>query len=155
MSTVWCSAIAAVSASREAGCDDNRVTNGPNVTTRNRASSQADLARRVTRSKLTDLAELPFHFVDLVAQAGGLLEAQVARRLVHLVGEGLDQPPQLVARQIEPVDACGRSTPASPPPAARGRVVAVGTRTDHLQDVGDLLAHRLRVDAVGRVVRDL
>src|SRR5689334_8680659 len=148
MSTVWCSAIAAVSASRDAGCDDSAGTNGPNVTTRNSASSQAERARRerrrVTCPKLTDLAELPFHFVDLVAQASGLFEPEVARGFVHLVGEALDEPAQLVAREVEPVGARRGATASSPPAPAR-RALVVAARADHLEDVGDLLADGLRV----------
>ena len=66
-------------------------------------------------ASLSDLAELPLQLVDLVAEAGRLLEPQVARRVLHLVGEALDQPGQLVAWQVEPIGARGTA------PAHRGR----------------------------------
>ena len=109
MSIVWCSAIAAVSAMRDAGCDDSVGTSGPNATTRNSASNQADRARRDTfrhgqfteETVLPDLAQLALHLVDLVAQARRFLEAEIAGRVLHLVGEALDEPRHLVARHVE------------------------------------------------------
>ena len=43
--------------------------------------------------------------MDLVAQARGLLESEVTGRVLHLVGEALDETPQLVAGQIEAIGA--------------------------------------------------
>ena len=64
-------------------------------------------SRRTTaaadRRWLADLAQLPLQLVDLVAEARRFLEPEVARRVLHLVGEALDEPRQLVARQIEAV----------------------------------------------------
>src|SRR3954453_7681030 len=162
MSTVWCSVSAAVSASRDAGCDVTGATNGPNATSRNKASNQAVRARRdmlrhghlTGKTVLPDFAQLAFHLVDLVAQARRLFEAQIAGRVVHLVGEALDEPAQLVAREIEVIGA-GRARLA-PAPAATATALVVlfaGAHPDHLEDVGDLLAHGLRIDVVLCVVR--
>src|SRR6516225_4849269 len=62
-----------------------------------------ETGRDVRTSRLADLAELAFQLVDLVAQACGLLEAQVAGGVLHLVGEVLDEARQLVARQVEAI----------------------------------------------------
>ena len=97
--------------------------------------------------------------MDLVAQARGFLEPQIAGRVVHLVGEALDQPPELVTRKIEAISLGRRARPAptaaAPSGATAARFVVVGAHADHLEDVGDLLAHRLRIDAVFEVVCDL
>src|SRR5882724_11417472 len=49
--------------------------------------------------RLPDRAQLPLEVLDLVAQAGGVLEAEVGRGLVHLLLEGADEADQLVARE--------------------------------------------------------
>src|SRR5439155_6430951 len=96
-------------------------------------------ATGVAAGGLANLAELPLHLVDLVAEPGGLLEPQVARGLVHLVGEALNEPAQLIPRQVEPVGLRrARAAAASPPPAACGRVLVVAAGADHLVDVGVL-----------------
>src|SRR2546423_1252752 len=97
-----------------------RAPAGPPEPIRNRGRARGPF--------LADLAQLPLHLVDLVAEAGGLLEAQVAGGFVHLVGEALDEPAQLVARQVEPVGLRGARTPAAspPPPARRALGVAAG-----------------------------
>src|SRR3954470_21899862 len=41
------------------------------------------------------VAQLAAQLVDLVAQPGRVLEAQIGRRFVHLLFERLDQPPEL------------------------------------------------------------
>ena len=51
----------------------------------------------------TDLSQLALELVDLVAQARRFFETQVARRVLHLVGEALDETAELVARQVEPL----------------------------------------------------
>src|SRR5450631_2775131 len=60
----------------------------------------------------TDLSELSLELVDLVAQARGLLEPEIARGVLHLVGQALDEPAELVAREVEPL--CDRRAPARP-----------------------------------------
>ena len=52
--------------------------------------------------------------VDLAAQPGRLLEPQVARGVLHLVGEVLYQATELVAREIQRV-AHRRAAPPAPP----------------------------------------
>src|SRR5207244_6067584 len=106
---------------------------------------------------LTDLAQLSLHLVDLVAQACGFLETQIARGVVHLVGQALNEPPELVAREIQHIGArrgLPRATSAPAAPSAlRGAIIRA--RADHLENVGDLLADRLRIDVVIDVVREL
>src|SRR6266536_2592763 len=99
---------------------------------------------------------------DLVAEPGRVLEAQVLGGLVHLLLERGDEPHQVVL--WHPADR--RLPPAAPAAAARrGRGAALARAAarrralllaaQRLDDVGDPLAHRLRVDAVGLVVLDL
>ena len=89
--------------------------------------------RERSRAQLTSRSSR-FELVHLVAQARGLFEAQIARGLVHLVGEALDQPAELVAREVETVGARRgrrdrprprprpRSSPSSSP--ARARIIS-------------------------------
>src|SRR5256714_13632730 len=57
--------------------------------------------------RLTGLAEFTLQVVDLVAKAGGVLEAQLRRRLVHLLLQGLDEPPELVVGHLQHLLAPG------------------------------------------------
>src|SRR5438105_5104081 len=121
------------------------------------ATRSAEDCRTPVRAS-TDLAKLSLELVNLVAQARGLLEAQIAGGVLHLVGEALDETPKLVAGQVEPFRHGRPAASAATPPAAatrRGRAVAVVAHADHLEDVGDLLTHGLRVDAVLLVVCEL
>ena len=70
-----------------------------------------------------DLLELPLQVVDLVAQPGRVLEAQVGGGLVHLLLERLDQARQLVVRELGEVaaDLVARARPAAP--AGHGRLL--------------------------------
>src|SRR4051794_24004341 len=70
----------------------------------------------VRRSR--DLAQLAFELVDLVTQAGGFFEAKVARRVLHLVGQALDQAPELVLREVDPVGNRSAGPSAASPPTA-------------------------------------
>ena len=62
---------------------------------------------------------------------------------------------QLVAREIEAVGGGRPCAAAAAPTSRRGPALVALAQADHLEDVGDLLAHRLRVDAVLLVVREL
>src|SRR5437588_5714927 len=96
--------------------------------------------------KLTGLAQLALQVVDLVAQAGGVLEAQVGGRLVHLLLQGLDEPAELLVGHLQDLLAPGRLPGRLPaPPLGRHRSPLVGPAPDHLQDVGHLLPDRLGV----------
>src|SRR5437588_5553833 len=98
--------------------------------------------------RLTGLAQLALQVADLVAQAGGVLEAQLGGRLVHLLLQGLDEPAELVVGHLQQLLPAGRLPGGlAAPPLGRHRRL-VGTAPDHLEDVGHLLADRLRVDAV-------
>src|SRR5262249_18003797 len=106
----------------------------------------------VPRRSLADLAQLPLELGDLVPQARRLLEAEVLGGVVHLVLESLDELADVVGRHTLEIEHRRplRGAPAGPP--------ATTTRTDivffsfarphHLEDVDDLLADRLWVDAV-------
>ena len=117
------------SAMRDAGCDVSGATSGPNARDeeqreqpRGTLSPTGQRAGRRPihlRETLPDLAQLAFHLVDLVAEARRLLETQIACRVVHLVGEALDQAAQLVAREIEPI-ACAPRSSGRDPARARG-----------------------------------
>src|SRR5207249_1246005 len=135
------------------------------TTSRSRGSSMLTFLRLCSRAprtmrvsdmrawKLTGFPEFALQVVDLVAQSGGVLEAQVGGGLVHLLLQRLDEPAELLVGHLEDLLAPG-VLPGSHPAAAlgrhRGRIV--GAAPDHLQDVGDLLADRLRVDPVLFVV---
>src|SRR5262249_36801801 len=105
------------------------------------------------------LAQLPFELGDLVAQAGGLLEAEVLRRVVHLVLQGLDELADVVGRHTFQVEHGRplRGPPTAAPAATAGThlVLFSFTGAHHLEDVDDLLADRLRVDAVSGVELEL
>src|SRR5882672_1855780 len=51
--------------------------------------------------RLTGLAEFALQVVDLVPEAGGVLEAELGGGLMHLLLQGLDEPPQLVVGQLQ------------------------------------------------------
>ena len=90
------------------------------------------------------VAQLAAELLDLVAQPGRVLEPEVFRGLVHLVlearGSGARAPR---AAAPPPSSASAGACPA------RGAARVAGHRQ---QDVGDLLADRLRVDPVLPVV---
>src|SRR3954471_20279622 len=93
--------------------------------------------------RLTGFPEFALQVVDLVAQAGGVLEAQVGGRLVHLLLQGLDEPAELVVGHLQDLLATGVLPGCHPAPPLGRQWGLVGTAPDHLQDVGDLLADRL------------
>src|SRR5947209_17550331 len=70
--------------------------------------------------RLTGFPELALQVVDLVAQAGGVLEAQVGGRLVHLLLQGLDEPAELLVGHLQDLLAAG-VLPGGHPAAALGR----------------------------------
>src|SRR4030081_3916155 len=118
--------------------------------------------RRRSRGASGGLAQLASQPPDLLPEAGGRLEAQVLGGLVHLLLQGLHETTEVVGRQVVEIEdrgAGGRglsTTPSSPAPSARrGAVALTATGPDHVEDVGDLLAHRLRVDPVLEVVLEL
>src|SRR5919106_2641543 len=51
--------------------------------------------------RLTGFAQFALQVVDLVAEAGGVLEAQVGGGLVHLLLQGLDEPAELVVGHLQ------------------------------------------------------
>src|SRR4051812_16123256 len=137
-------------------------------TTRN--SSASGTRTRTGRRRTTDetvtsgggangsagVAQLAAQLVDLVSQAGGVLEPQVGRGLVHLFFERLDEPAQLVRGEVAelvaaPLVALALHAAAAVASRRRSLAVAVGPQVG--EDVGDGLADRLRIDAVLRVVR--
>src|SRR6476619_543003 len=103
---------------RDAGCAVSSETSGPSATIASSTSANSTLqalAQRRSRSAhfprirpllgvsdtgdhepLAHFSQLPFQLVDLVPQPGSGFELQVARGVLHLVGEVLDQPRQLV-----------------------------------------------------------
>src|SRR6266851_3685136 len=93
--------------------------------------------------------QLALEVVDLVAEPGGVLEAEVDGRLVHLLLEGLDEPGQLLLGQLGEVAADLVPGPRPPVPARPGRRLV---RPEMGQDVGDRLADGLGIDAVLQVV---
>src|SRR4051794_36056930 len=103
-------------------------------------------SRRVT-DRSDGGAELALELGDLVAQARRLLEPEVGGGIVHLVLQGLDETTQVVGRHVGEVEHRGAlrlTTPTTPAsPALRRLTVAAA---QHLEDVGDLLAHGLGVD---------
>src|SRR4051812_710852 len=111
--------------------------------------------RRVT-GRSDGGAELALELGDLVTQARRLLEPEVGGGVVHLVLQGLDQAAEIVGRHVGEVEhrrALRLTTPPSPaPPALRRLTVAAA---QHLEDVGDLLAHGLGIDPVLLVVLEL
>src|ERR1700738_4393202 len=91
------------------------------------------------------LFELAFQVVDLVPQAGGVLEAEFGGGFVHFLFEGSDEPAQLVLGQLGQI-AADPVAPAVAPVLARDRSALLAPQ--RRQDVGDRLADRLGVDAV-------
>src|SRR4051794_3403266 len=109
-----------------------------------------------SRVMSASVAQLAPQFVDLVSEAGGVLEPEVGRGLVHLFFEGLDEPAQLVRGEVAelvaaPLVALALHAAAAVASRRRSLAVAVGPQVG--EDVGDGLADRLRIDAVLRVVR--
>src|ERR1700674_2766082 len=103
-----------------------------------------------------DGAQLAAQLGDLVAQPRRLLEPELLGGLVHLLLEALDEPAELLGWDPGEVEHRGAGGGPSPPPAPRrGGVVADVAGPDHLEDVGDLLADGLGVDAVLPVVDEL
>src|SRR5581483_11585400 len=101
---------------------------------------------------------------DLVPQPRGQLELQVTRRVEHLIGELLDEIGELGAGHVAGV-AAGHDARARPPtlaggPLAPGRIpprpadlhLVLHLAVHLVEDVGDLLAQRARVEAVLGVV---
>src|SRR5438093_1364777 len=78
-------------------------------------------ARRLRHAGFAELTELLPQLVDLVPQSSGVFEAEVLRRLMHLLLEALDQPLELVRGHLR--------VRASLPPllARRGRSLIVAT----------------------------
>src|SRR5437588_9014719 len=100
-------------------------------------------------SRSAHFLELALQVVDLVAQAGRVLEAQIGGRLVHLLLEGADEAGELVLWELGEV-AAHAVTLARATVAAGRRGLAVGP--DGGEDVGYRLADGLGVDAVLGVV---
>src|SRR5579875_3778784 len=106
-------------------------------------------------------------FSQLVAQEGGLLEAQLGCGSTHLGFHLVDHPDQL--RRVGPRTGAGRGGQTGPDPHRPGALAGANFGTaapgpggrgilppsESFQDVGDRLAHRGGVDAVFRVVGDL
>jgi hypothetical protein len=89
--------------------------------------------------------------VDLVAQAGGILEPEVGGRVLHLLLQGADQPLELLLGQLGEVAADLVALPRPSVLARPGRLTVL-RRPEGRQDVGDGLADRLGVDVVLAVV---
>src|SRR2546430_2511413 len=88
--------------------------------------------------RLTGFPELALQVADLVAQAGGVLEAQLGGGLVHLLFQRLDEPAELFVGQLEELLAAGH-LPGGLATAPLGRQRRlVGAAPDHLQDVDHL-----------------
>src|SRR5579875_4106310 len=118
--------------------------------------------------------ELVLEFLDLVPQPGRDLELELRRCRVHLIGELLYERRQIPARRaLSSVRRVAAARAARRRPRPRGKpgnrrlapgllapaadqLLGVRVLTDDLvQDVGNALAQRLGVHAVGGVVRDL
>src|SRR3954454_7983301 len=112
-------------------------------------------------------AELLLELADLVAEPGGELELQLSSRGMHLVLQLLDEQRQIVPRKPGELRSMltGRLALAGHPwhrglaarlgAAAAADQLLLVTTHDVVEDVGDLLAQRLRIDAVGLVVGHL
>src|SRR5436190_601679 len=90
----------------------------------------------------THVSQLALEILDLVTQTSGVLEAQLRAGVVHLLLEGEDQPPDLVARELGEVAPHSIVLPRALVLPGRRRRLG---RPQHRQDVGDRLADRLRV----------
>src|SRR5690606_33789892 len=97
------------------------------------------------------VADLAAELVDLVAEAGGVLEAELGRGLVHLLLEGLDEAGELLLRQRLELALHLVALALAAAVLAGQRGGAVGAQ--HREDVAHRLADGLRVDAVLRAVR--
>src|SRR5581483_3100149 len=123
---------------------------------RTSASTAAWAASGASTARLASVAQLAPQFVDLVAQAGGVLEAQLGSSVVHLVLQRLDETPQLGRRQVAELVAApfvALALHAATTVASGRRRLAVTLGPEVGEDVGDGLADRLRIDAVLGVVR--
>src|ERR1700678_4278012 len=116
-------------------------------------------------------SQLVLELLDLVADSGRDLELKLRRGGVHLVGQLLDDRDQVAAgRGADSYPAPGSGRGLVPrgqsrhrglaagllPPAPAEQLLGVGVlAVDLIEDVGDPLAQRLRVDAAGDVVGDL
>src|SRR3954447_6901503 len=112
-------------------------------------------------------AELFLEFADLVAEPRRELELQLGSRGVHLVLKLLDEQRQIVPRKPGELRRMltGRLALAGHPwhrglaarlgAAAAADQLLLVTTHDVVEDVSDLLAQRLRIDAVGLVVGHL
>src|ERR1700722_18050580 len=118
-------------------------------------------------------AQLALEFLDLVAEPGRGLELKLRGGRVHLLAQLADERHQVAAR-LAPgtrrrlAGALGGCPGAGGQTGDRGLAAGLLTAAaadqflgvgvladDRVEDVGDLLAQRLRVDALGRVVGDL
>src|SRR3954447_18413830 len=113
-----------------------------------RGAERSSTARRSADAGLSHGVELALEVLDLVADPGRVLEAEVPGGLVHLLLEGLDQALELLRRHLGVL-----ALPALPgrrrlPPAPAAHALGLHRQ----EDVGDLLADRLGVDAVFPVV---
>src|ERR687898_3169206 len=107
--------------------------------------------RSTRRDASAHLAQLPFQLADLVADASRLFEAQVLGGVVHLVLERLDELADVVRRdalEVEDRRPLGAAPAAPSSPAGPHLVVLALPGAHHLEDVDDLLADGLRIDAV-------
>src|SRR3954466_11434573 len=110
-------------------------------------SSSSTTARLRRRLVALDVGELPPQLADLVAQARGVLEAQVLRRGEHLLLELDDRLLHLGEREILGLDAAAA--------AAAAALRRLALRLEELGDVADALDDRRGRDPVLLVVGDL
>ena len=167
MSTVWCSAIAAVereprrglrrSRRRRAARTRRRGTapaarqTGPDGTDAATANSPAQTDYPTSRSS---------RFISWISsrrRAASSNRRSRAASCISSVRLWIRRPSSSRGRSSRSVRAAELERPRPRPrPRPRvGRLVVAGAHPDHLEDVGDLLAHGLRIDAVLGVVRDL
>src|SRR5207302_2461442 len=94
--------------------------------------------------------ELPPQVGDLVPQPSGVLETELLGRLVHLLLERLDQPGEFLAGHHR---GLGLGAPLAAVAAASLRHRGLGA--DRQEDVGDILANGMGIDALLGVVAHL
>src|ERR687892_697828 len=94
------------------------------------------------------LPQLALELAHLVAQPGGVLEAQVGGRLVHLLLQGLNKAPQLGGRQVGQLGAQPLGCPRPPSPAVAPPNPGAPPPPGGGGDVVDGLAGALGLDAV-------